>query len=68
MIKLNDKTLSKMCYFFFFSDPSNPSEQFVSFFIVGKAMPADMTVSVSANYMSASGQIQFNTLCNDHNV
>uniref|UniRef100_K1QAR1 Protein PTHB1 n=1 Tax=Magallana gigas TaxID=29159 RepID=K1QAR1_MAGGI len=36
-------------------DPSNPSEQFVSFFIVGKAMPADMTVSVSANYMSASG-------------
>lgn len=44
--------------FFFLSDPSNPSEQFVSFFIVGKAMPADMTVSVSANYMSASGQTQ----------
>lgn len=60
--------LSRKCVISFFSDPSNPSEQFVSFFIVGKAMPADMTVSVSANYTSASGQIQFNTLCIDHNV
>lgn len=60
--------LFRKCVISFFSDPSNPSEQFVSFFIVGKAMPADMTVSVSANYMSASGQIQFNTLCTDHNV
>lgn len=60
--------LFRKCVISFFSDPSNPSEQFVSFFIVGKAMPADMTVSVSANYMSASGQIQFNTLCIDHNV
>ena len=29
----------------------------MAFFIVGKALPADMTVSVSANYMSASGKL-----------
>ena len=40
------------------SDPSNPTEHFVAFFIVGKALPADMTVSVSANYMSASGKLK----------
>lgn len=42
----------------YISDPSNPTEHFVAFFIVGKALPADMTVSVSANYMSASGKLK----------
>jgi hypothetical protein len=40
---------------FLFTDPGNPSEYFVAFYMVGSALPSDMSVSISANYTSASG-------------
>ncbi|KAK3082884.1 hypothetical protein FSP39_007920 [Pinctada imbricata] len=36
-------------------DPSNPTENFVSFFLKGKVLPPTLTASVSANYTSATG-------------
>ena len=45
----------RVCYFVIL-DPSNPSENFVAFFMRGKALPPDIYATVSANYTSATGK------------